>query len=106
MAMGIPLVLVIGAESRRPLTQALATAALPVMALAAFYTLSRGGAIEIGVAFVVLLGLHPRRLDLLPTLALGAGGAALAIAAATQRDALQDNLRTRLPPGRGTRCSP
>ena len=68
MAMGIPLVLVIGAESRRLITQALATAALPVMALAAFYTLSRGGAIEIGVGLVVLLTLHPRRLDLLPTL--------------------------------------
>ena len=49
MAMGIPLVLVIAAESRRLITQALATAALPVMALAAFYTLSRGGAIEIAV---------------------------------------------------------
>jgi O-antigen ligase len=92
MAMGIPLVLVIGAESRRLFTQALATAALPVMALAAFYTLSRGGAIEIGAALVVLLMLHPRRLNLLPTLILGGAGAALTIAAALQRDALQNNL--------------
>ena len=68
MAMGIPLVLVIGAESRRLITQALATAALPVMALVAFYTLSRGGAIEIAVGLLVLVTLHPRRLDLLPTL--------------------------------------
>jgi cytochrome c-type biogenesis protein CcmH/NrfG len=92
MALGIPLVLVVGVESRRLATQALATAALPVMALAAFYTLSRGGALEIGVALIVLLALHPRRLEMLPTLALGACGAALAIAAALQRDALQENL--------------
>ena len=93
MAMGVPLVLVLAVESRRLLTQALATAALPVMALTAYYTLSRGGAIEIAVALIVLLALHPRRLDVLPTLALGAGGAALAIAAATQRGALEDNLQ-------------
>jgi tetratricopeptide (TPR) repeat protein len=92
MALGIPLVLVVAVESPRLLTQALATAAIPVMALTAYFTLSRGGAIEIAVALTVLLALHPRRLELLPTLALGAGGAALAIAAATQRDALEDNL--------------
>jgi O-antigen ligase len=93
MAFGIPLVLVLAVESRRLLTQALATAALPVMALTAYYTLSRGGAIEIAVALIVLLALHPRRLELLPTLALGSGGAALAIAAATQRGSLEDNLQ-------------
>ncbi len=63
------------------------------MALTAYYTLSRGGAIEIAVALAVLLALHPRRLEVLPTLALGAAGAALAIAAATQRGALEDNLQ-------------
>jgi O-antigen ligase len=93
MALGIPLVLVVAVESRRLLTQALATAALPVMALTAYLTLSRGGAIEIAVALAVFLALHPRRLELLPTLALGAAGAALAITAATQRHALEDNLQ-------------
>jgi tetratricopeptide (TPR) repeat protein len=92
MALGIPLVLVVAVDSRRLLTQALATAAIPVMALTAYFTLSRGGAIEIAVALTVLLALHPRRLELLPTVALGSAGAALAIAAATQRDALEDNL--------------
>jgi tetratricopeptide (TPR) repeat protein len=93
MALGIPLVLVVAVESRRLITQALATAALPVMALTAYLTLSRGGAIEIAVAAVVFLALHPRRLEVLPTLALGSAGAALAIAAATQRGALEDNLQ-------------
>ena len=92
MAVGIPLVVVIAAESRRLITQALMTAALPVMALVAFYTLSRGGAIEIAVGLLVLATLHPRRLDLMPTLILGGGGATLTIAAALQRDALQNNL--------------
>jgi tetratricopeptide (TPR) repeat protein len=93
MALGVPLVLVVAVESRRLLTQALATAALPVMALTAYLTLSRGGAIEIAVALTVFLALHPRRLDVLPTLGLGVAGAALAIAAATQRQALEDNLQ-------------
>jgi tetratricopeptide (TPR) repeat protein len=93
MAIGIPLVLVVAVESRRLPIQALATAAIPVMALTAYFTLSRGGAIEIAVALTVLLALHPRRLEMLPTLALGSAGAALAIAAATQRDALEDNLQ-------------
>jgi hypothetical protein len=92
MALGIPLVLVIAVESRRLISQALATAALPVMALASYYTFSRGGAIEIGIALAVFLALHPRRLEVLPSLILGAAGAALAIAATTQRGALEDNL--------------
>jgi O-Antigen ligase len=93
MALGIPLVLAAAVESRGLTTQALATAALPVMALTAYFTLSRGGAIEIVVALAVFLALHPRRLEVLPTLALGAAGAALAIAATTQRGALEDNLQ-------------
>jgi O-antigen ligase len=92
MALGIPLVLVIAVESRRLISQALAIAALPVMALASYYTFSRGGAIETGIALAVFLALHPRRLEVLPSLILGAAGAALAIAATTQRGALEDNL--------------
>ena len=43
MALGIPLVLVVAVESRRLITQALATAAIPVMALTAYFTLSAEG---------------------------------------------------------------
>jgi O-antigen ligase len=93
MALGFPLLIVVAAESRHTATQALATAALPVMGLTAYYSFSRGGTIEIAVALIVLVALHPRRLEILPTLALGVGGAALAIAAATQRGALGDNLQ-------------
>ncbi len=90
MALGIPLLLVIATHSRRLLTQALAAAAVPVLTLTAFYTFSRGGALEIAVALLALILLHPARLALLPTLALGAAGSVLLISAATQRDALED----------------
>ena len=94
MALGIPLVLTLAAESRRLITQAVATGVLPVMALTTYLTLSRGGAIEVAVALMVLLALHPRRLDLLPTLGLAAAGSGLAIAAAAQRGDLVNNPQT------------
>src|SRR4051794_21346068 len=96
MAMGIPLLLVIAARARRLPLQALAAAALPAIALTAYYTFSRGGALEIGVALIALLVLYPRRLALLPTLVPAAGGAAILIVAARQRGALDDGLSNSL----------
>ncbi len=90
MAIGIPLLLCIAAESRLLLVRAFATALLPVMALAAFFTFSRGGAIEIALALVALIVLYPRRLTVLPTATLAGVGSALLIAAANQRDELID----------------
>ena len=101
MALGIPLVLVVAVESRRLITQALATAAIPVMALTAYFTLSRGGAIEIAVALTVLLALHPRRLELLPTLALGAGARRSRSRRRPSGTRSRTTSRTRPPPGRG-----
>lgn len=94
MALGLPLVAVVAAQSRRLVVQGVATGLLPLMGLAGYYTLSRGGAIEFAVALIVLFALYPRRLELLPTVALGFAGAALAIAAASQRGDLADNLQT------------
>jgi hypothetical protein len=93
MAIGFPLVLAIAADSRRALTQAVATASLPIMGLTAYYTLSRGGVIEIAIALIVLLALYPRRLELLPSVGLGLAGTGLAVAAASQRRDLADNLK-------------
>jgi hypothetical protein len=92
IAMGVPLVLVAAHQARSLLLQALAVAALPAMALAGFYTLSRGGVIEIGVALAVLLALYPRRLALLPPLVVAAVGSGILMVAGAQRDALQDGL--------------
>jgi hypothetical protein len=92
IAIGIPLVLTAALRARHLVTQALAAAALPAMALTAFYTFSRGGALAIGIGVLTLLALHPRRVALLPTLALSGAGAALLIGAATQRTALEDDV--------------
>jgi len=92
MAIGVPLLLAVAVEGRRVATQALATAAIPVMALASFYTLSRGGAGEIALALIGFAALYPRRLAALPSLLLGCGGSTLLILAATQRNALEDGL--------------
>ena len=92
IAVGIPLVLVAAHRARTVPMQGLAAAALPAMSLAALYAFSRGGAIEIAVALIVLFALHPRRLSLLPTTVVAAGGTAILVAAATQRDALEAGL--------------
>ena len=94
IVMGIPIVLAAATYSRRLVTSALAAAVLPAMALTAFYTLSRGGAVELVVALTVLFLLAPRRLNLLPTLAITGAGAALLIVLATGLDSLEDGLVT------------
>src|SRR4051794_20543930 len=52
IAIGIPLLLTSATRARWLWARALAAAALPALAVAAYYTYSRGGAIEIGVALV------------------------------------------------------
>lgn len=94
MAIGVPLVLAIAVDARRIAAQAIATAAVPAMALTAFFTLSRGGAVEMAVGLSAFVFLYPRRLAALPTLLLAGGASALLIAAATQRNALEDGLTT------------
>ena len=94
MAIGMPLLLAVAVDARHLAMRALATASVPVIALVAFYTLSRGGAIEIAVGLVGFAALYPRRLEALPALLLGTAGGALLIAAATQRDDLKDGLST------------
>jgi O-antigen ligase/polysaccharide polymerase Wzy-like membrane protein len=94
MAMGIPLLLGMGVRGNTIAGRALAAAMVPVLALTAFYTLSRGGAVEGAVGVCVFLALAPRRLAALPTVAISGAGSALLIAAATQRDAVSDGLLT------------
>ncbi len=92
IALGVPVLLAIATAAKRTLTQCLATAALPAMALTVFFTLSRGGAIELLIALIAFVALYPRRLELLPTLTLAVAGSAILIVAATQRDDLTDGL--------------
>jgi len=90
IAIGMPLVLTVAIEARRIATQAAMTAVTPILALACFYTISRGGAIALIVAVATLVAIHPRRLFALPTVGLAIAGSGLLIAAATQRDQLED----------------
>jgi O-Antigen ligase len=92
ISIGLPVVIVAAARSRTLLARGLAAAAVPAMAAAIFYTFSRGGALEVAVALIVLLAMYPRRLELAPTLAISAVGSAILIVAATQRDALEHGL--------------
>ena len=92
IAIGAPLVLWIAANAAHLVTRALAAAALPAMSMAAYFTLSRGGALELAAALVALIALYPNRLRLVPTLAIAGVGSALGVAAAAQRDALADGL--------------
>jgi hypothetical protein len=91
--MGIPLVLLAATRARTLVARGVAAAAVPAMALTIFYTFSRGGAIEVGVALVVLVALFRRRVALLATLLVEAAATAILIAAALQRDALENGLQ-------------
>jgi hypothetical protein len=94
MAMAIPLLLGTAIQARTIAGRALAAAAVPAVALTAFFTLSRGGAIETAVALGVFLILAPRRLVALPVIGLATAGSAVLIAAAAERKALTDGLGT------------
>lgn len=92
MAVGLPLLLVTGLQARRTLASALAIGAIPIVALAAFYTLSRGGAFEFAIALVAVVALYPRRIAALPSIATAAVASTILVIAATQRDALESGF--------------
>lgn len=94
MAIGVPLLLTQALVAGRVVSRALAAGAVPVLALVAFLTLSRGGALATLVGVLALLALSPRRLALIPLLTITGAGSAILIAAANQRDAFIDALAT------------
>lgn len=96
VVMGVGPVLGLVSSGRRLVTQALAAAALPIMALALYFTASRGGAIALGVALAAFLVLAPDRLPKLASLLVAGAGSAILIAAVDQRPALLDGLASPL----------
>ena len=70
----------------------MATATLPVLGLVVYLTLSRGGAVAAAAGLVALVALHPRRLALLPQLAIGAVGTGALILAADARPGFTGGL--------------
>ena len=93
IAIGAPLLVHFAVHGRHSISRGLATAALPVLGLAVYLTLSRGGALALALGLLVLLILHPRRRALLPTLGIAAAGAAVLIWAAEARPELVAGVR-------------
>lgn len=101
MAIGIPALLYCASGARSTLARASAGACLPLLALCAFLTASRGGIIEIAAGLVVFVALAPERLAKLAIIAAAGAGSALLIAAANQRAALREGLRSTLTAHQG-----
>ncbi|HET7121238.1 MAG TPA: O-antigen ligase family protein [Solirubrobacterales bacterium] len=92
IAIGLPLLLQAASDARRIALRALSAAAIPLLILTIFFTLSRAGMAAAALAVVVYLAFAPDRLPRLAALAIaGAGGGALVVAA-LQRDDLRHGL--------------
>jgi hypothetical protein len=92
IAIGLPLLLQLAADVRSVALRALAAATVPALLLTVYFTISRGGIGASFVAVAIYIAFASDRLPkLLTTLLAGTGGAIL-IAAASQRDALQEGL--------------
>lgn len=92
MALGLPLVVWLASAARLTVVRAVSAAAIPLMALAGYLTLSRGGMAAAAVAMIVLVAIYPSRMRLLPAIGLGTIGSALLISAAAQRGDFQDGV--------------
>ena len=101
MAIGIPVLLYSASSARTLLARATAGACLPVLALCAFLTESRGGVVEIAIGLLLFIALAPEHLPKLGIMLVGGAGSALLIAAASQRGAVRDGLRTALAAHQG-----
>ena len=94
LAMGVPLLLAFAGAARRLALQSLAAAAVPVLVLGIWLTVSRGGAIALGVGLVAFLLLAADRPTRVATLAVCAGGSAILLAAAHARPLVGDAVRS------------
>jgi hypothetical protein len=101
VAMGLPVLIGAALWARTKAGQAAAAAALPVMGLCIYLTASRGGAIAAGFGLVATLVVFRDRLAVLATLLTGGAGAAILIASAAQRDALERGEASALAAGQG-----
>lgn len=92
VAMGLAPMLRAATAARTIVVQAVAAALVPIMVLAVYLTVSRGGVVVVVAAVGAWILLTPDRLPKLLTLGVCAGGAALLVAGADQRDALQTGI--------------
>lgn len=87
-ALGILLGLGFASRAGSPLGRASAAAATVPLALALYFTFSRGGWIALGIGLAVFFALDPRRLQLITWTAAAALAPAVAIAVASRYDSL------------------
>ena len=92
LAIGMPLLVALISGARHTVVRVLAAAAVPALALALFYTLSRGGVLAAVIALATLFALHPARRALASHTVPAAVGSAILVGAANQRDQLLDGL--------------
>lgn len=90
LAMGLAPLLWMACSGRSAAGRALAAGSIPLVILACYLTASRGGAIEVAATLLVLVALFPKRLLLIPTLALSAVGSGVLLLLIAQRPELRD----------------
>jgi hypothetical protein len=92
LALGLPLLLSIATPARTLLGQAVAAAAIPLLAVCGHLTFSRGGAVAAAVALLAFLALAPNRLPKLATMLVTGAGSAILIAGVAHRSAIVHGL--------------
>lgn len=92
MAIGLPLLLGLATSARARWARSVAAAAVPVLALCAALTQSRGSLVEAAVGVAVFIALAPQRATKLVTCAITACGGALLVAYGLHRHAIKYNL--------------
>lgn len=90
--MGVPLMLAAAGAARTTLGRAAASAALPIVALCVYLTVSRGAVLGVVLAVLVFFLLAPDRLPKLVQAAVAGVGALVLCLAAGRREALQQNV--------------
>ncbi len=94
IAIGFPLMLQISAAAKTAVVRALAAAAIPAMALAIFFTLSRASIAAAVLAVAIFIVVSDDRAPKLLTLGLAGVGAGILIGVAAGHDALRHGLDT------------
>jgi hypothetical protein len=105
-AIGVPLLLQLASEARWVLTRAAAAAALPVLMLVLYMTLSRGGIAAAGIATLIFLLVAADRLPKLIPLAIAGAGGALLIALVHDREALREGFANTVARDQGDELMP
>jgi hypothetical protein len=102
LAIGLVLLLNTAATAKSILARSVSVAALPVIFLTLYFTLSRGSFLAAGAALVLYFILTPDRLPKALTLLVGAAGGTILILAARQNSDLADGLLNSTAQDQGT----